>query len=329
MAADLGATWHPDGARRLLVLVILTTFAGGCGAETVHTDHPPVHRDSPDHPAAPTMDTADLPPLEDVESMPPPGMQVDWAKAFPRIDVNGDGVATELELARFLDHSHMTLAAKEREMMLVATMERLQPEFKKHDADGDGVVTFEELWASKPADDAVMRDRRRRQFVLADEDGDGKLGPAEFVLLSHPDFAHDKQSVYELLANDRLEAADQDRDGEVTWAEWAAEKAREREAFERDAGLKHSDGELADIKAMDHANFQVADADGNGVLTLKELVGREQHTHQFAAATEAKELVAFLDGDSDGAVSMDEFEKGFHHTQPHLHQFFAHEHEEL
>ena len=136
MAADLGATWHPDGARRLLVLVILTTFAGGCGAETVHTDHPPVHRDSPDHPAAPTMDTADLPPLEDVESMPPPGMQVDWAKAFPRIDVNGDGVATELELARFLDHSHMTLAAKEREMMLVATMERLQPEFKKHDADG-------------------------------------------------------------------------------------------------------------------------------------------------------------------------------------------------
>ena len=79
---------------------------------------------------------------------------------------------------------------------------------------------------------------------------------------------------------------------------------------------------------MDHANFQLADGDGDGVLTAGEMLAREQHTHQFAAASEARELVQFLDRDEDGAVSEAEFEKGFHLTHPHLHSFFA-AHEEL
>ena len=312
------------------VLLLAGCFCGKTlGTDVLNVDTPPLHQDDPAHPP---MEMDELPPpdLEDVGLAPVaiPGMQVDWVRQFPKIDVDRDGGATAEELIKFLEHSHATLSKAEHADILAATIVRQEGEFAHLDTNQDGLVDLVELWVGKDQGGAVtasIEGKRKEQFDFADGDSDGVLGPEEYAILTHPDFSPNKAAAYAQIAQVKMDFMDENGDGDVTVAEYEAAKARERDAFEADTGMSHTAAEVADIKVMEEAHFKIADADADGRITLAELAARETSSSEFQAEVEARELLQHLDTSDppDGKVSLAEFEAGFHNAQPHLHQFFA------
>lgn len=192
---------------------------------------------------------------------------------------------------------------------------------ERHDADGDGVVSQQELTATGA------------RFAPVDQDGDGVLGESDFLVLRD-----------EMIAAGLAHRADADDDGELTSAELAAwftardvdgngrldeadraarkEEPRGRgrhgdrgsERGERLAGAIDADGdeivELADFQAL----FARVDDDGDGVLSGAELPQRGprgRHGERGRSGPPSpEELVARLDTDGDGAVSRAEWDAG-------------------
>merc|ERR1711963_505449 len=62
----------------------------------------------------------------------------------------------------------------------------VQAQFKKYDADGDGVITPEELVNGMTEDKEFTAESARYAFELADTNNDGKIDISEFVSLMFP-----------------------------------------------------------------------------------------------------------------------------------------------
>lgn len=138
---------------------------------------------------------------------------------------------------------------------------------ERHDADGDGRVSAEELV------------RTSDHFTRLDPDGDGYVTEADFE-------AHRGEMAFTFVAH----RADADRDGDVTAAEldaWFAERDRNG-----DGRLEASDFEERGPGGPG-PHFGIAavlDADGDGAVTRADL----------------EALAAHFDADGDGAVEADE-----------------------
>ena len=94
-----------------------------------------------------------------------------------------------------------------------------------------------------------------------------------------------------------FEAADADRDGAVSAAEFAASdglRIRQRHAGKRRGGSAH---------AFDGRNFDLGDADGDGTLSREEF----EALPEARRAARAQRLFEHLDDDGDGGLSKDEF----------------------
>lgn len=116
----------------------------------------------------------------------------DGAKAFEKMDANGDGVVTTAE------------ADAQREAM-----------FKRMDADGNGIITAEERDRAKARMERMrerMQAKGQDMWAQADSNHDGQLTQAEFMATPHG----------------LLDKADADHDGQLTRAEFDSFVAQRR-----------------------------------------------------------------------------------------------------
>ena len=147
------------------------------------------------------------------------------------------------------------------------------PSLQAFDADGDGVVTRDEVVA--------VRTDRLNAF---DTDGDGALTLAEYEPLWN-------DAMREELV-DRFQAHDDDGDGRVTVAE-----------FNDEVGRGRSEEEAAELAAARTERHGAFDADGDGALTLAEY---EPLWHDAMRPRMVDQFQAH-DDDGDGIVTADEF----------------------
>lgn len=182
----------------------------------------------------------------------------------------------------------------------------------RFDADGDGKVTLAEVEAAAQA-----------QLTAADADGDGQVTVEEL---------RDGQVAA------RFKALDADGDGKITLGEFQAQPQGGRRGG---AGMmaRDEDGDgklsLAELTAMPRRMFDMADADHDGALTAEELAAGRPEGGRFGRGPGGEEgqgggrrrrgegeqgeqggrgrgrgspedMFARLDGDGDGALTLDE-----------------------
>ena len=129
-----------------------------------------------------------------------------------------------------------TLSAQEAKKQGAADWQaRLEAQFKKMDADGDGCVCCEEFVGKRKKAEQV--EQAKEIFKLCDKDGDGKMSMDEF-----------KKKPVEA----RFKALDRNADGEVTIDDFKSPKAKPEQA------------EKAEQR------FKQLDKDGDGKVTLEE-----------------------------------------------------------
>lgn len=106
----------------------------------------------------------------------------------------------------------------------IATMDS---EFRKMDADKDGVLTKKEIEDYERAMSGVaIDDRRRALFNALDTDHNGLLTPQEFARLQLP--------APPISADPMLGQADLNHDGTITLVEWRTAKLRNFDAMDTD-----------------------------------------------------------------------------------------------
>jgi Ca2+-binding EF-hand superfamily protein len=173
----------------------------------------------------------------------------------------------------------------------------------KHDTDGDGAVTREELAATS------------ERFARLDTDGDGRITESELEgAIAGRMFAH--------LAR----WADEDRDGALTSAEWSAFLAdrdadgdgtldfhrRAPAGVERRPGPLDGDGDGALSTNEAQALFARFDADGDGQVSAQELPAVLERHGRFGHGPRGmhglRGALEHLDEDGDGSVSRAEWD---------------------
>ncbi|NJM84323.1 MAG: calcium-binding protein [Tabrizicola sp.] len=123
--------------------------------------------------------------------------------AFDAMDADKDGKVTEAEIA---DHRRATFTAA--------------------DADGNGLLSVQELKQMGKAADEVRQDRRvARMMERMDADGDGSLSASELSAMQ---------------GSRMFARVDADKDGAITKAE--VEAARDRQAARKHGGADKDDG---------------------------------------------------------------------------------------
>lgn len=116
----------------------------------------------------------------------------------------------------------------------IATMDA---EFRKEDANKDGVLTRKEMEDFQQAMSFMVVDNQRRAlFAALDTDHNGVLTPQEFARLNMP--------APKISADSDLQQADLDHDGRITLVEWRTAKL---------------------------LNFDGMDADKDGVVSVEEM----------------------------------------------------------
>ena len=181
---------------------------------------------------------------------------------------------------------------------------------EKHDTDGDGAVTREELAAGN------------ERFARLDENGDGRVTEDEFGA-----------AIAGRVLGHLAMRADEDRDGELTQAEWGAFLAKLDEDGDGSLEMRHhrrgragaegedepkrafpgdTDGDGAFELAEAQALFGRFDENRDGVLTEGELPVRSERHGRFGHGMHGRgghaEHLLRLDTDGDGSVSRAEWD---------------------
>jgi len=195
-----------------------------------------------------------------------------------KIDSNGNGHVSRDELVEF--HADV-----ERRKVEAA------PYPESMDLDKDGLISREEwekentLWHFGPEgtpNAAAHRRLEMRKFEVADADGDGKLGPAEFRTMESS--AHEGMAL--ARAEHRIERHDKNGDGLITMAEfsrWTPE---------------------SEISKQEEAMFKGLDRDGSGALSKEELLALD--SGRYHLEEHIKALFRHADANSDGLIASHE-----------------------
>ncbi|MEM7385645.1 MAG: hypothetical protein AAF514_11935 [Verrucomicrobiota bacterium] len=257
-------------------------------------------------------------------------------------DVDGDGVLSNEEFAvsrqqaderrkatvdewdsdldGFLDHGETEDAQKE---ILDELLQIQTGFFDEADANGDGILSKVEFGAV-PGSEAVPEWIRDSLFSGADVDGNGSITPEEFdrifggvsVFVGQVESKDPKDLEKAIVAdlNRSFIAMDVNGDGSVSHSEYAIdvttgapEMAQMADHFFSQLD-ENADGQVT-LTEYTEPNlpvdpFQVMDDDGNGQLSLPELVATgltEEFAHQFFGA---------FDTNGDGGIISIEFDLG-------------------
>jgi Ca2+-binding EF-hand superfamily protein len=261
------------------------------------------------------------PPAEEMEKAP--NMQVDWGKAFPKIDEDGDSLLTKHELVSYLKKSHARMAWKHRDAVMTQVLTGLKHEVPKLDKNKDGKLDIDEIVDPKMED--VVKQKELRLFDLADRNGDGFLSADELVIRYHPDLAEDKDKWTEIQAEDWLAKFDTDANGSVNTEEYESGAQKDRVQLAMDGGGTMGAAGLKLALEQDKDMFTKMDDDNNGEITFVErkaylVLKREKPGEILKDSTK---MVEAVDQDGDGKIDQDELEQQFHLVvAPHLHDHF-------
>ncbi|MEU8976401.1 EF-hand domain-containing protein [Streptomyces monashensis] len=106
-------------------------------------------------------------------------------RIFAMMDADGDGVISADDYLSRVDRAVQATGRSEDDPLVVAARGQAHKAWGAMDANGDGKLTFEEYdaWVGADKFDNVCRFALGALFDLADADGDGALGEAEFTVL--------------------------------------------------------------------------------------------------------------------------------------------------
>jgi len=203
-----------------------------------------------------------------------------------KMDANGDGRASMVEVLAFSDSMRRHIAAKDVKTVL-----------DEMDLDKDGRLSVEELikdmdmWSDDEEEDrresAMRKEVETAKFGVADKDKDGLLDVEELPALFYPE-TH--EGVLDLTAKQTLQQKDLDGDGLLTLQEF----------WEGDA----LEGEEMTITEDEREDFQKLDTDRSGRLDLPEL--KMWESGRFHTEEAMKTLFELADRDSDMHVTAEE-----------------------
>ena len=219
----------------------------------------------------------------------------------------------------------------------------VQAQFKKYDADGDGVITPEELVNGMTEDKEFTAESAKYAFELADTNNDGKIDISEFVSLMFP-------AAKEAIANLRkvfrgpsdvakkFKQWDENGDGKLSFEELKEAASKDASKFLSDedvnaifiVGDLNMDGEIdeeefsklmipsvSDIvakfryahRSVDDVRkaFKTYDRDGDGAIDKGELI-KAMTNYKFNFSEQEAEIIFKAgDIDGDGSVNFEEF----------------------
>lgn len=175
------------------------------------------------------------------------------------------------------------------------------------DQDGNGRISLPEFGAEEPpglteAGRQQWIDSRRLQFAQMDEDGDGWLTVKEFDASAWQGFA----------------AADASKDGTVTRAELNGLIARYAAAMQRQTLLRqmarldyNGDGHLDPMEFLTsrRGSFLAADKNGDGALSVAEFLPAASAAAETRRRERAERDFSRLDRNQDGVLVLAEFDQ--------------------
>mmetsp|Transcript_70554 Transcript_70554/g.187975 ORF Transcript_70554/g.187975 Transcript_70554/m.187975 type:complete len:304 (+) Transcript_70554:192-1103(+) len=231
--------------------------------------------------------------------------------AREKVDADGDGHLDHSELVAF----SMKLREKERHASTAEEMARW-------DSNRDGSVELMELHGdlgSLPESDVIRRALKsmKEKFLLCDRDRDNRLSREELMIFLHPELDPDALA---LEARQQFDHLDRNRDGFVVLGEDQVEFG----------SLAGDDSTQLTPSHMDVKEFKLHDHNNDERLSLKEmeeLVAGHKYVHGAI-----EEFMGGVDRDSDGRISLHEFESHDHHKlidSIALEDWLYHSHDEL
>eukprot|EP00937_MAST-01D_sp_MAST-1D-sp2_P006953 g6953.t1 len=177
------------------------------------------------------------------------------------IDQNLDGRITKAELSRYLRNR----ARANRESLEYRTSSQLQPVYedavKMHDVNNDGVLSLDEMLRDNwgPTSFGTTAATLRLMVAVADEDGNGKISPAEMLLMTHPDWSTNRSLFMDLVVARFIDDWDQNKDGLIDLPEFLES--------ERNAHVDWTDSVMRRASHL----FDGVDLDGSDSLGNAEL----------------------------------------------------------
>lgn len=234
------------------------------------------------------------------------------AHIFQEADDDETGTIDETEFRTFFEQPKVHEQLKEHGI----SMSNLNMIFKSMDADGQGLLTFDELCDGFLKMASIMRSNERaisyirKVFAESDEDGSGTLNKEEFNHIFDEPSVKKKMESFGIFATDLedlFSLIDEDGSGQVSEDEVVAGFVMLRDpktAGERGVAI------LSKI-------FEEADYDGSGSLDKFEYVTAfsEEHVTQQLLARNLKVpdwegLFEVLDADGSGTLQWDELREG-------------------
>lgn len=213
------------------------------------------------------------------------GMLVD------RIDEDQDGFVTVEEMKRWIKHA--------QKRWIYDDVDR---QWKSHDLNGDGVVSWEEyrnatygyiLDDSDPEDGLSYRqmmDRDERRFKMADHDSDMKASKEEFTAFLHPE---EYEHMKDIVVLETMEDIDKNGDGLIDLDEYIG-----------DMYNQDGDGSEPDWVKTERQQFtEFRDKNKDGKMDKEETRDWILPNDYDHAEAEAKHLVYESDADKDGRLT--------------------------
>eukprot|EP00753_Platysulcus_tardus_P017825 PLAT6561.1.p2 GENE.PLAT6561.1~~PLAT6561.1.p2 ORF type:complete len:312 (+),score=161.63 PLAT6561.1:2-937(+) len=231
------------------------------------------------------------------------------AALFARIDEDGDDILDTTELMVWLESKdlqlHREADAAERESL----MGEVDVQLRLRDSDGDGRLSFDEVWAGvaeqlgqpdlkltdeMPLQLGDVRANERMAFTASDADGDGYLDRDEILTMLHPELPSEEDRAD--VASRRLSMTkqlmgelDRNMDKLISWSEYWAQfqgiaSAEKRQKEERN-------------------NFHRYDVDGDNLLDVTELVELVFKDEKDYLLKQVGLLMAPIDSNADGMLT--------------------------
>ena len=219
----------------------------------------------------------------------------------------------------------------------------VQAQFRKYDADGDGVITLEELVNGMTESREFTTEAAKYAFELADSNTDGKIDISEFVSLMFPAAKEAIANLRKLFRgpNDvakKFKQWDENNDGKLSYEELKDAASKDASKFLHDEDINaifivgdlNMDGEIdeeefsklmvpsvSDIVAKfryAHRSvedvrkaFKTYDRDGDGAIDKGELI-KAMTNYKFNFSEQEAEIIFKAgDIDGDGSVNFEEF----------------------
>ena len=219
----------------------------------------------------------------------------------------------------------------------------VQAQFRKYDADGDGVITPDELVNGMTDCKEFTAGAARYAFELADSNSDGKIDISEFVSLMFPAAKEAIANLRKLFRgpNDvakKFKQWDENKDGKLSFEELKEAASKDASKFLDDEAINaifivgdlNMDGEIdeeefsklmvpsvSDIvakfryahRSVDDVRkaFKTYDRDGDGAIDKGELI-KAMTNYKFNFSEQEAEIIFKAgDIDGDGSVNFEEF----------------------